>query len=329
MLTAEQLLMRKTGIGGSDGAAICGLSKYATPLDIYLDKTTNVVKETTDAMRRGTILEPFVRSLYERETGYTVQEICKTERHKEHTFMLANLDGVLPSERALVEFKTASYMTKKNWGEAGSDEIPQEYLIQVAHYASVMDIDTVHIGVLFGDEALFKAFMALQHINEQFIRYPIDFDALEYDFRIYTYQRNRELERKLINKERGFWFDHVEKRVPPSPQAGNVEDLLKAYPKADDQTIEVDQEALNKIQELASIKQKKKEIEEQESKVKASVMSLFGNASSLVDSSTNKLLATWKNKTRSLFDKQSFSDSHPDLCQAFMIEKTSRELRLI
>ncbi len=327
MLTKEQLLERRKGLGGSDASAVVGLSKYATPLDIYLDKTTDVVKETTEAMRRGTILEPFVRSLYEKETGHTVQEICQTERHKEHTFMLANLDGVLPSERALVEFKTANYTTKKNWGTPGSDEIPQEYLIQVSHYAAVMDIDTVHIGVLFGDETLFKSFRVLQDFQRTYgCDLPLDYIGV--DFSIYTYQRNRELERKLINKERSFWFDHVEKRIAPSPQAGNIDDLLKAYPVAEDQTVQVGEEEARKIQELADLKQKKKEIEDQEEAIKASVVSLFGSASSLVDSS-NKLLATWKNKTRTLFNRSDFSKEHPDLCQTFMTQSTTRELRLI
>lgn len=31
MLTAEQLQLRKTGISGSDAAAIVGLGKYTTP----------------------------------------------------------------------------------------------------------------------------------------------------------------------------------------------------------------------------------------------------------------------------------------------------------
>ncbi len=329
MLTKEQLLMRKTGVGGSDAAGIVGLSKYATPLDVYLSKTTDVVKETTEAMTRGNVLEPFVKSLFEKETGWSVYDHPKTERHAERPYMLANLDGLLPAEQAIVEFKTANYRTKGDWGAEGSDEIPKEYLIQVAHYASVLDLDTVHIGVLFGDEALFKAFMALQHIKEQIISYPIDFDALEYDFRIYTYTRNRELERKLINKERAFWFDHVEPRIAPPIQDGCVDDILKAYPVAEDKEVRVGEVEIQKIQALQELKAKKKELEEQENTVKADVLKLFGEASRLVDSSNNSLLATWKNKARTLFDKESLAKQYPDILKALTTTGTTRELRLI
>ena len=40
MLTKEQKLLRRTGIGGSDAAAILGLSPWATPLDIYNEKVS-------------------------------------------------------------------------------------------------------------------------------------------------------------------------------------------------------------------------------------------------------------------------------------------------
>ncbi len=328
MLTVEQFLERRTGIGGSDASAVCGLSKYATPLDIYLDKTTERVKEETEAMRRGRILEPFVRSLYEHETGYRVHEVPTTHRHPDHPFMLAHLDGLLPSERALVELKTADYRTKIHWGAEGSDEIPQEYLIQCSHYAAVMDIDTVHVGVLFGDEKLFKAFIALHRALDLLGESQPDFEELEVDFRIYTYTRNRTLESRLITKEKSFWFDHVEKRIPPKPQVDDVEDLLKAYPVGEDKTIQVDEEALQKIQALAEIKAKKKALEETENTVKASVMSLFGNASSLVDSS-NRLLATWKNKARTVFDKDRLAQDHPDLMKTFTKTMTTRELRVM
>ena len=127
MLTPEQLLLRKTGIGGSDAAAIVGLGKYSTALSVYLDKTTDVVIETTEVMMRGNVLEPFVQSLFERKTGWKVQNNLQTQRNPDHPFMLANLDGLLPSERAIAEFKTAVYTkgTKEEWGEEGTDEIPK------------------------------------------------------------------------------------------------------------------------------------------------------------------------------------------------------------
>ena len=329
MLTPEQLILRKTGIGGSDAAAIVGLGKYSTPLSVYLDKTTDVVKETTEVMTRGNVLEPFVQDLFERKTGWKVQNNLQTQRNPDHPFMLANLDGLLPSERAIAEFKTAVYTkgTKEEWGDEGTDDIPKHYLIQVAHYASVMNADTVHIGVLFGDEKLFNSYRILQEIREE-TGHPIQFDRLGCDFRVYVYKRHDDLTRKLINKERSFWFDHVLKNNPPEPQDGNVDDFLKAYPIANNRVVSVSESDIAKIQRLNEIKKQRKELDTQEEAAKADVLKLFGGSSVLVDSS-NAPLATWKNKSTTRFDKASFAKANPSLCDAFSQMSTTRELRLI
>ena len=329
MLTPEQLILRKTGIGGSDAAAIVGLGKYSTPLSVYLDKTTDVVKETTEVMTRGNVLEPFVQSLFERKTGWKVQNNLQTQRNQDHPFMLANLDGLLPSERAIAEFKTAVYTkgTKEEWGDEGTDEIPKHYLIQVAHYASVMNADTVHIGVLFGDEKLFNSYRLLQEIREE-TGHPIQFDRLGCDFRVYVYKRHDDLTRKLINKERSFWFDHVLKNNPPAPQDGNIDDFLKAYPIANDRVVCVSEADIAKIQSFSETKQKAKEWQAREEAEKADILKLFGDSSLLVDENKNPL-ATWKNKSTTRFDKASFSKVHPSLCDTFSKTSNTRELRLI
>jgi putative phage-type endonuclease len=334
MLTYEQLMVRKTGIGGSDAAAIVGLGKYATSLDVYLDKTTPTVEETrtTKVMDRGNILEPFVKSLFERKTGWRVEIPSETQRNPEYPFMLANLDGLLPSERALAEFKTAAYTskTKEEWGEEGTDEIPKHYLIQVAHYASVMDADMVHIGVLFGDEKLFQSYRALHTLSTE-TDHPLssdDLETLKCDFRVYTYKRHADLTKKLINKEKFFWFDHVVKKVPPCPQAGCVEDFLKAYPLATDRVVKVSDVDLAKVQKLADIKQQIKALEEREERAKTDVLNLFGDAS-LIFGPDDSPLATWKNKNITRFDKTSFAKEHPHLCDTFTKTTSTRELRLI
>ena len=332
MLTPEQLILRKTGIGGSDAAAIVGIGKYSTPLSVYLDKTTDGVKETTEVMTRGNVLEPFVQSLFERKTGWKVQNNLQTQRNPDHPFMLANLDGLLPSERAIAEFKTAVYTkgTKEEWGDEGTDEIPKHYLIQVAHYASVMNADTVHIGVLFGDEKLFNSYRKIHTLSTR-TQSPLsveDLDDLRCDFKVYVYKRHGDLTRKLINKERSFWFDHVFKNNPPSPQDGNVDDFLKAYPIANDRVVCVSEADMAKIQRLNEIKKQRKELDAQEETAKADVLKLFGGSSVLVDENNNPL-AIWKNKSTTRFDKASFSKIHPSLCDTFSQTSTTRELRLI
>ena len=57
----EWLKLRKTGIGGSDAGAICGLNPYASPMSVYLDKTRNdIADEDNESMRQGRDLEDYV-----------------------------------------------------------------------------------------------------------------------------------------------------------------------------------------------------------------------------------------------------------------------------
>lgn len=333
MLTPEQVKLRKTGIGGSDAAALVGQSAYATPLDVYLDKTTDQVKDSNEAMERGNALEPFVKALFEHQTGFSVETELSTQRSPDHPFMLAHLDGFLPSERSVAEFKTALYTpkTKDAWGIEGTDEIPNNYLIQVAHYASVMDVERVYIGVLFGDEKHFQSYRKLQALVDQkgYALSKDDLDELRCDFRVYVYQRHADLTRKLIKKERSFWFDHVQKRIPPNPQEDSVDDILKAYPQATDKSVVcLDEEDVARVQNLIQIKCQIKELEKQEEVAKARVMSLFGDASILLDASHTPL-ATWKNKITNRFDKTAFAKEHPALCDLFTKSSTTRELRLM
>lgn len=41
----DWLRERRTGIGGSDAGAICGLNPYSSPMDVYLDKTSEEVSD--------------------------------------------------------------------------------------------------------------------------------------------------------------------------------------------------------------------------------------------------------------------------------------------
>ena len=54
MSREEWLRMRKTGIGGSDAGAICGLNPYASAISVFHDKTTEELDlQDNESMRQG------------------------------------------------------------------------------------------------------------------------------------------------------------------------------------------------------------------------------------------------------------------------------------
>lgn len=94
-LTREEWLdYRKKGIGGSDVAAIMGISPFATIRDLYNNKVgilPAIPKEEESnwvAKEVGHRLEDLVAEIFVRKTGLKVFPVRKMFRHPLYPFML-------------------------------------------------------------------------------------------------------------------------------------------------------------------------------------------------------------------------------------------------
>ena len=77
----EWLTYRRQGIGGSDVAAILGISPFRTARDLYDDKL-NIASAVDDtgnwvALEMGHLLEPLVAQIFTKKTGLEVFQIKK------------------------------------------------------------------------------------------------------------------------------------------------------------------------------------------------------------------------------------------------------------
>jgi len=195
---------RKTYIGGSDIGAIIGATKetYATPLDIYLDKTREDIaeEEISEPAYFGTLLEDIVANEYTVRTGNVTSKSDGVIRHKDYPFLAANIDRWIGNKEYILECKTAGFMMGKEWGEEGSEEIPESYYAQVAWYAAICDVPKVDIAVLIGGQK----------------------------FKIYTYNADKSFQDNLIKAGIEFWQNHVEKKVPPA--CSTLNDVKTMWP---------------------------------------------------------------------------------------------------
>lgn len=75
-LPREQWLeYRRKGIGGSDAAAILGISPFRTGRDLYYDKLNIVTADDNEnwvQLEVGTLLEPLVAKIFAHKTGYKI-----------------------------------------------------------------------------------------------------------------------------------------------------------------------------------------------------------------------------------------------------------------
>lgn len=165
-LPREQWLeYRRKGIGGSDAAAVLGISPFRTGRDLYYDKLNIVTADDAEnwvQLEVGTLLEPLVAKIFAHKTGYKIYRRPFMFRHPQYPWMLADLDYMveLPDgTSAILEIKTTNYNAKDNWWYNGEEIVPIYYESQGRHYMAVMNIDRVYFCCLYGnseDEAMIR-----------------------------------------------------------------------------------------------------------------------------------------------------------------------------
>lgn len=203
---------RMRGIGGSDAAAVLGLSSRCTALDVYLEKRAEKPHDDTmdNAQLFGILLEPVLRDVYNRRHRST--EVQKPEhllQHPKHAFIIGNPDGLVVGANRGWEAKTAR--TDRGWGEPGTDQIPQEYLIQCQHYMVLTAIPVWDVSVLIGGQ----------------------------DYREYQVAADPELHEMIVEAEHDFW-QRVQRGEPPDPDWESPHTLgaiRRLYPGTNGETI--------------------------------------------------------------------------------------------
>lgn len=283
MISREEFLSnRRKGIGGSDAAAVLGLSKWKTAYDVFLDKTgQSEPTPDNDAMLWGRLLEPVIRQQYADRTG---REVAMPEMltMADKPYIVANVDG-LCADRVL-EIKTAR--TSKEWGEEGTDEVPMQYFMQCQHYLMVTGKPVADVAVLIGSA----------------------------DFRIYTVEANEKLFGVMQTAYAEFWNNHVLTGTPP--EAVSYADAVARYKQSNGQSIEATPEIVAALDALADASEKVKEAEKLEEDLKGKIMTFMGENETLtVDGLTR---VSWKtSKAAERFDSKAFKAAHPDLAAEF------------
>ncbi len=203
-------LDRTKSIGGSDVAAILGLSPWRTPLDVWREKALGELDgKTSDAMEAGLrfedpILVAFLNAQVE-TTGKQAAIQRKAPVVVGHRH--ASPDALLVQQgwQSLVEVKTTS--SGDGWGRDGSSEIPAHYLPQVMHYLDVLELDDAFVPVLLwpGDMRKIAGMTPAETIR-----------AL--GLRTYRVQYQAALAQQIREVVAEFWEKHVVGMQPPEPR---------------------------------------------------------------------------------------------------------------
>lgn len=310
----EWLQSRRLGIGGSDVAAILGLSKYKSPYQLWLDKTgrSELEDSTSEPAYWGNMLEDVVAKEYAKRNGVKVQRVNQALEHSEFSWARANIDraiinpeisgnvrikdGVLTTDRIL-ECKTANQYLAKLWGDEQSEQVPDYYLTQCQWYMGVTGTKLCGLGVLIG--------------GQKFRSYQIDFDA--------------ELFEMLLSECEAFWSGHVQADVPPAPTT--FDDVLHRWSKHNpDQAVQADDDLAQIITEYKELNSNIKEAGTELDALKLKICTRMEDAEMII--AEEKRLATFKHQERNTLDSKALKAAHPDIYEQFVKTSSTRVLRV-
>lgn len=293
MSYADWLEYRKQGIGGSDASVVCGISKYKSPVELWMEKTNQIqAQEAGEAAYWGTQLEPFVRDEFTRRTGIEVTKPTVILQSEEHPFMLANLDGIceVPGVGTCIfEAKTASAYKAGEWENA----IPDEYMLQVQHYMAVTGYQGTYIAVLIGGNTFRWKFVA----------------------------RDEDLISMLIELETAFW-NHVREGTPPPLDGSDASAkfLSQRFPSSNPQShITLPDTAADLLAQYDNACEQLKAVTEQKQKAENLLKEMLGDNE--VGTADGRIV-TWKSVTQERLDNKTLKAEHPALCQKYT-SKTS------
>lgn len=287
---------RRKGIGASDSAAALGLSRWRTPLQLYLDKIgEGEAQEETDPMRFGTLLEPIVRAEFVRRTGMQVVFGQPPVVSDAYPWMRCNLDGWIPGGRRVFEAKTAR--SDAGWGPEGGDDIPQDYILQCHHAMIVTGAQLAELAVLIAGS----------------------------DFRAYTIERDPELCELVIDGEREFW-DAVQRREPPEPIT--LAEINLRWRQSRPVAVELSPDAAAACARLREIRDGMATLKAEGELCESIVKSEMTDC----DTATigGQIAVTWRQaKSSRAFDAKSFRAAHPDVAEKYMTENPGSRRFLI
>lgn len=291
----EWLKLRQKGIGGSDAAAIFGMSRWKSPIDIWLSKTIEIEQEDeqSEAAYWGTVLEDVVAKEFTERTGLKVRRRNAMLQHDEYDFMIADIDREIVGQKVGLECKTASEYKKDEWKD---DEIPVEYLIQCQHYMAVTGYEAWWIAVLVG--------------GNKFIYKKID--------------RDEEFIEMLIKAEMDFWNNHVVPNVmPPVDGSEASADALKLmYPAAEKGTeIQLSAEENALLIERKNILKLMEHYEDRLKEIENTIKNTMGENEKATGLNFK---VKWGNTSRTTVDSKRLKAELPDIYKKYTNTSTGR-----
>lgn len=315
-------LNRTVTVGGSDIGAICGLSKYASALQVFSAKTMRISPFSGNFNTRlGTALESFIYN----ELPYIIEGAKilgpKEIFDKEHPWRTAQIDNTafIPGlGNVNIECKKA--MPGKEWGKGSAiigagvlDPNGEDDLVPASYFA----------------QCIWGQAVGLQNDpNAPKVTLLMAFMPFEQKIRIYVIRYDEEMANALLQAADDFVFNNLMTDIPPEPTDEEVSEYhSKDAAKDDPKEKNVWGDALNVASQLKDVTVQINELKEQQKFLQDEITAHIGDAET-VWSDDKTLVASWKTSVTNRFDVTRFKQEFPEEYARFTKESVSRRFSL-
>jgi putative phage-type endonuclease len=259
------LSKRRLHATGTDIAAILGLSKFASPIDVYLDKMGLAERHESDDFLFGHLFERPILTAYsiKMEIPLEFADSYSLLTMPDFPLIGATLDARrLNSDRRPVDAKNIRWK-EEEWGESGTDVFPQYYACQLSAQMMVTDTETADLAVCFSG----------------------------HDFAQYSMHRDREIDDLIKEEVERWWTKHIIGNEPPDPDGSEAYTsyLKTRFRRATEVIASATDEVKEWATALRSAKDAVKAAESLQSLNEQRIKAYMGEASSVPG------VATWRN----------------------------------
>lgn len=307
-------------VGGSDVAAIFGVSPWTTPLELWMIKKGRMkpaVKANANQLEMGHLLEPIAAYWYEQKTGNKVMDDTNLYQHADHSYALADFDRRFirsaDGEPGILECKSCSYHKAAEWFDG---RYPLYYEFQLRFYLAVADVNIGAFSAVWGNNP--DNDLATPHIVRDKAKEDIIFERLEE------------------------WIWSLEHDKPPTmdgvaPKLA-LESLARIYgtSKPTLPTIEFSKKFERPLRRILSLQGKiaecNDEIKKYETEVQAHSVRIAelmkDHEHGVLETTTDKLLIDFVSKTSQRTDTKKLKKDYPKVYEDVVKPSESRKLKV-
>lgn len=277
--------LRTGGLGGSDIGPIFGLSPYASPMEVWAEKTKRVAaKDLSDskAVKWGTVLEDTLRRQFSIDYGVEVFHPKAMFFSRQYPHLFVNTDGLFIDHDGVptvLEVKTAGFHMLDDWA---NEATPPWYVAQAIHYAALLGYRRVLIYVLIAGQ----------------------------DDQIRKIDVTPELAASVITAADAWWTRHIlNDEMPPVDHTEGCRDVLGSLWKSEDIVTSLDRRSVELAAREREIAQLQKDLKKERETIRNELRSRLGKHRT--GTFGGRPILTW-NPARQ-FDEDAFKKAHPHL----------------